>query len=166
MSQLRQHFPRNMSIAILLVCCSVSLVVLGVGCNIVSPPSNPTIEPKQTDAIPTPTDPSYIPTPSIAVSEDTLTILKNNRVPAGDWRDEAIRLKGIPDIPEVVSTMPANYALGDSTDFSVTNADTRESRSLSAQLVYKTQNVYFFVENGVQVNEGDVKNLVDEFQNK
>ena len=66
----------------------------------------------------------------------------------------------------MVSTTPANYALGDSTDFYVTNADTRESRKLSAQLVYETQNVYFFVEKGVQVNDSDVKSLVDEFQNK
>jgi immune inhibitor A len=66
----------------------------------------------------------------------------------------------------VVSTTPSSYALGDITDFFVINADTRESRRLSAQLVYETQNVYFFVEKDVQFKESDVNSLVDEFQNK
>ena len=165
MSQLRRRFPRNITIAILLTCCGLILIGLIVGGYIVSQSASP-LEPTLTDAIPTLTQASYTSTPPIAVDVDTLIILENNRVPAGDWRDEAIRLKGIPDIPEVVSTTPANYALGDSTDFYVTNADTRESRKLSAQLVYETQNVYFFVEQGVQVNDSDVKSLVDEFQNK
>ena len=146
MSQLRRQFPRSITIAILLACCGVSLVGLGVGGCVVSQSASPQVEPTLTAAIPTLTEASYTSTPPIADGDDTLTILENNRVPAGDWRDEAIRLKGIPDIPEVVSTTPANYALGDSTDFYVTNADTRESRKLSAQLVYETQNVYFFVE--------------------
>ncbi len=165
MSQLRRRFPRNITIAILWACCFVSLVGLGVGACVVSPLASP-IEPTLTEARPTITEASYTSTPPIAGDDDTLTILENNRVPAGDWRDEAIRLKGIPDIPDVVSTTPANYTLGDSTDFYVTNADTRENRKLSAQLVYETQNVYFFVENGVQVKDNDVKSLVDEFQNK
>ena len=135
------------------------------GC-VVSPSARPHLETTPTEAIPTLPETSYTSTPSTTNDDDTLTILKNNRVPAGDWRDEAIRLKGIPDIPEVVSTTPANYAIGDSTDFYINNTDTRESRKLSAELVYETQNVYFFVEKGVQVNDSDVKSLIDEFQNK
>jgi immune inhibitor A len=166
MSQLRQRFPRSIPAAIPLACCGVIFVGLVVFGYIVSSSASSQIEPTLTAGIPTLTEASYTSTPAIANGDDTLTILENNRVPAGDWRDEAIRLKGIPDIPDVVSTTPANYALGDSTDFYVTNADTRESRKLSAQLVYETQNVYFFVEKGVQVNESDVKSLIDEFQNK
>jgi immune inhibitor A len=164
MSQLRRRFPRGISVAILLAFCGVSLAGLLLGGCVVSQSPSPR-EPTLTAAIPMLTEVSTTSTPPVA-GEDTLTILKNNQVPAGDWRDEAIRLKGIPDIPEVVSTTPANYALGDLTDFYVINTDTRESRRLSAQLVYETQNVYFFVEKGVQVNDKDVKSLVDEFQNK
>jgi immune inhibitor A len=164
MSQLRRRFPRGISVAILLAFCGVSLAGLLLGGCVVSQSPSPR-EPTLTAAIPMLTEVSTTSTPPVA-GDDTLTILKNNQVPAGDWRDEAIRLKGIPDIPEVVSTTPANYALGDLTDFYVINTDTRESRRLSAQLVYETQNVYFFVEKGVQVNDKDVKSLVDEFQNK
>ncbi len=166
MSQLRRLFPRNIPIAILLACCGVCLILLVIGGYVVSQSASSTVEPTRPGVIPTLTEASYTSTPPVAIGEDTLTILKNNRVPAGDWRDEAIRLKGIPDIPEVVSTTPANYALGDSIDFTVTNMTTRETRKLTAQMVYATQNVYFFVENGIEANDSDVKSLVDEFQNK
>jgi len=159
MFQLRRRFTPRFAFSILLLGCSISLLALVLGGCAISQPATPPIEPTATQA-------SATPTPPIAAGVETLTTLKNNRVPAGDWRDEAIRLKGIPGIPEVVSTTPANYALGDSTDFYVINADNRESRSLSATLVYETQNVYFFVEKGVQVNDSDVKSLIDEFQNK
>ncbi len=166
MSQFRRRFSGSITIHVLLVCFGISLVGLVVVGFVVSRSANLQVEPTPTIMIPTLTQASYTPTPTKEAGDETLTILENNRVPAGDWRDEAIRLKGIPDIPEVVSTTPANYALGDSTDFYVINSATRESRKLSAQLVYETQNVYFFVEKGVQVNDSDVKSLVDEFQNK
>ncbi len=164
MSQLHRRSPRGIWIAILLACCGLSLVGLVMGGCVASTPVG-LLKPTLTEAIPTLPNPTTTSTPSTAVGDDTLTILNNNRVPAGDWRDEAIRLKGIPDIPQVVNTTPANYALGDSTDFCIINGDNREPRKLSAQLVYETQNVYFFVEEGVQVNDSDVKNLIDEFQN-
>ncbi len=166
MSQLHQYFPRNISTAILLACCVLVLVGLGVGSCVVPQPATPQVDPTLTKVMPTLTQPSFTSTPVAAPGEITLTVLENNRVPAGDWRDEAIRLKGIPDIPNVVSTTPANYMPGDSTDFYVLNIDTRESRKLSAQLVYVTENVYFFVEIGVQIDDGEVRSLVDEFQNK
>ena len=160
----RRFSPRGITIAILLAFCGICLVGLVAGGYVVSQLASPQADPTLTEAIFTPTAVGYTSTPTTAAGADTLTALENNQVPAGDWRDEAMRLKGIPDIPEVVSTAPASYAPGDSTDFYVTNADTRESRQLSARLVYETQNVYFFVEQGIDVNEYDVSNLVDEFQ--
>jgi immune inhibitor A len=165
MSQLRRRFPRSITTSILLAFYALSLIGLAAGCDVVSRPGS-TLSPTRTEAVPTPTAVSFTPTPTTAVGYDTLTILENNRVPAGDWRDEAIRLKGIPGIPEVVSTTPASYAPGDSIDFNIINGDTREPRKLSAQLVYETQNVHFFVEQGVQVTDSDVRSLIDEFQNK
>lgn len=162
MSQLRHYFSRSNLTLTLLACCAVCLVGLGLGSYILSQPASTQIVPVLTTASSTST-PTTADAPT--TGGETLTTLKNNRVPAGDWRDEAIRLKGIPDIPEVVSTTPANYAAGDSTDFYVNNLDTRKSRKLTAQLVYETQNVYFFVEKGVQVNYSDVKSLVEGFQN-
>ncbi len=164
MTQLLTRFPRKIAFAILLAGCVVILAGLVLAGYIVSQSTRSQAESTQTGAIPTYTIASYTSTPPLAIGEETLAILENNLVPAGDWRDEAMRLKGIPGIPSVVSTAPANYNLGDSTEFYVNNINTRESRQLSAQLVYETQNVYFFVEEGVQVNQGEVKSLVDEFQ--
>lgn len=165
MSQIPRRSSQMIKIALLLALCVVifvGLVAVGFFAYQLASPFQPT----PTVVISTPTEAVITSTPPAASEYETLTTLENNRVPAGDWRDEAIRLKGIPDIPEVVSTTPANYALGDSTDFIVINADTRESRKLTARLVYKTQNVYFFVEEGVKVNDDDVKSLIDEFQYK
>jgi immune inhibitor A len=166
MSRFLRSFPRRITTAILWACCGTAMLGLGMGGCIGSQPAGFQIEPTLSEAIPPITEAGYPSTPPAASGEDTLAILQNNRVPAGDWRDEAIRLKGIPDIPEVVSTAPARYAPGDSTDFYVTNTDTRESRKLTARLVYQTENVYFFVEQGIDVNDEDVKSLVDEFQSQ
>ena len=166
MPQPDRRFPRKLTVAFLLVCCGLIFVGLVVAGYVALHPPSAQVEPTPTAAIPTLTTIPYTPTPPTATGDDTLTILKNNLVPAGDWRDEAIRLKGIPEIPEVVSAAPANYALGDTVDFYIINADNREPRQLSAQLVYMTENVYFFVEEGVQFDESDLRGLVDEFQSK
>ena len=113
MSQLHQHSPWSIWIAILLAFCGASLVGLGVSGCVVIQPTNPQVVPTLTEVIPTVTEASQTSTPPIAGGVETLTILENIRIPAGDWRDEAIRLKGIPNIPEVVSTTPANYEPGE-----------------------------------------------------
>jgi immune inhibitor A len=166
MSQSRYRFSRRLTTTILWMGCVLFLAELASGCSVVPKTATPQPSPAMTAAIPTLTAAPPIATPLSTDGEDTLNILKNNQVPAGNWRDEAMRLKGIPDIPEVVRSTPINYAPGDSTDFYVINGDTRESRKLSAQLVYATANVYFFVEKGIQVDENDVKRLVDEFQDQ
>jgi hypothetical protein len=131
------------------------LVGLGIGSYyLVTQSASLQVKATLTDAIPTLTEAIYTSTPPKVDEDDILITLKNNLVPAGDWRDEAIRRKGIPEIPEVVSTTSARYTLGDSTDFYVTNADTRESRKLSAQLVYETQNVYRCQSRGQQPGLG------------
>jgi immune inhibitor A len=166
MYQPRRFTPRHFPPAALLACCGVCLVaLLAGGCSVQQPTSTQAV-PTPTVALPTPTVPSYTATPTASPGSDTLQALVNNRVPAGDWRDEAIRLKGIPDIPEVASTVPASYTLGDEEDFYVNNGDTREPRQFSARLVYVTQNVYFFVEQGVEVSDSEVQSLVDEFQDR
>jgi immune inhibitor A len=164
MSQFPQRSSRFNKLAILSMFFILAILGLVLVVDIVSLPATLQPESTLTDAIPTVPEATHTSMPPEEVSYDTLAVLKNNRVPAGDWRDEAIRLKGIPDIPEVVSTTPASYSLGDMVDFFVTNAGTRESWELSARLVYTTENVYFFVESGLQVNDSDVKSLVDEFQ--
>jgi immune inhibitor A len=106
-----------------------------------------------------------VPTPAPG-SADTLTALENDQVPAADLRALAVRFRGVPDVPQVVSDTPAHYAPGDTVKFWLSNEDTNQHFQVDARLAYTTQNVYFFVENGVQARQSDIQNLVDEFQNK
>jgi immune inhibitor A len=163
----------------LLACCCVCVAAVGIGGFVAYRTTSTQVGPVLTSFIPLLTEsaatdvptavPNIVRTPvpsPVAGGPDTLTTLEKDVVPPSDLRELAMRLKGIPSIPEVVSTAPANYALGDETEFYITNMDTKENRKFSAQLIYETENVYFFTEKGVDVNETDVKSLVDEFQNK
>ncbi|MEP7356434.1 MAG: hypothetical protein ABI847_04295 [Anaerolineales bacterium] len=105
-----------------------------------------------------------VPTP-LPGAADTLQALQDEVIPPSDLREIAMRLKGIPDIPEVVSETPANYEVGQELEFQVSNQDTQENFKITAKLIYKTDNVYFFAENGTSADEASVKNLSDEFQN-
>jgi hypothetical protein len=84
MFQLRRCFPRNIPFAILLACCGLFLVGLGVAGCVMPQSATPRVEPTLVEAIPTLTEASSTSTPPIAYGDDTLSTLKNNRVPAGD----------------------------------------------------------------------------------
>lgn len=118
-------------------------------------------------ASPTPT-PNIVRTPvptPLPGASDTLEALRRAVIPPSDLRVLAMRLKGIADIPETVSDTPADHAIGTELDFNVSNSETSEVTVVTARLVYKTENVYFFADTGVDVDEQDVRALVDHFQN-
>lgn len=96
-------------------------------------------------------------------SFDTLSILQNTYIPENDPRDLARRLKGIDFIPE---TVPNNidFKVGDSELFWVTNVDTNENRQVNAHLGYKTRNIYFWIEKGVDYDEKELERLVTTFE--
>jgi immune inhibitor A len=104
-----------------------------------------------------------VPTPFGDTSE-TLEILLSEPIPPSDLRELAMRLKGVRDIPEVVSTTPADHPLGTRLDFWVTNNDTVQTFQVSAELTYKSENVYWFTEVGVFADESAVRDTVDRFQ--
>ncbi|MBM2848392.1 MAG: Peptidase protein, partial [Anaerolineales bacterium] len=92
-----------------------------------------------------------IPTPPPG-SEDTRITLESAVIPPNNLREIAERLRGIPDIPETVSSAPANHAVGDEVEFNVGNTETNANFKVTATLVYAAENVYFFAENGVRVD--------------
>ncbi len=105
------------------------------------------------------------PTP-VAGAEDTLQTLEDAVIPPSDLREEAMRLKGIASIPEVVASSPANYKVGQELKFNASNQDTNATFQVQARLIYVTDNVYFFAQDGTDVDVPAVKSLVDTFQNK
>ncbi len=99
-------------------------------------------------------------------SVETLELLINEEIPQRDLRLLAMRLQGITDIPEVVSEVAPDHPLGTVLEFNATNNDSLSDFTLSAELLYKTENVYFFSEQGVEVDLNDVQAMVDTFQSQ
>src|ERR1041384_6552307 len=114
-----------------------------------------------TTATPTPRPDIVLPPlPSpVAGAGDTLETLNNAVIPPSDLRQIAMRLKGIPDIPETVSDTPAAHKVGESLKFNVSNTDTNENFTVNATLIYASENVYFFSEEGIEVDKNQVQAL-------
>jgi immune inhibitor A len=88
-------------------------------------------------------------------------------MPPRDLRELALRLKpNVGDIPEVVNAVPPTFKVGDTTEFWVSNTDTMEHRKIVAKLVYVTDHVYVWEEDGVNLSLSDLKKSADRFENK
>lgn len=111
---------------------------------------------------PTP-DPEVTRPPVESIPQDTLETLNTAVVPENNPYDLACRLQGLCNVPE---TVPGKaYKLGDKDTFWITNSDTAEQNQITATLMYITPHSYFWVEQGTEVNEGDMKALMDTFEN-
>jgi hypothetical protein len=162
-------------VALLAGCCCLALLALGVGgffvyrtVSEISTQVGPIVTSAFAPDTPTPA-PNIVLTPApspVPGTSDTLEVLENAVIPPSDLRELAMRIKGIPDVPETVSDTPTDYDLGDELEFNASNTDTDANFTVTARLIYKTENVYFFAEKDVSVDEGDVKRLVDTFQEK
>ncbi len=97
-------------------------------------------------------------------SDETLLTLENTIVPENDPEDLADRLKGIENIPDTVP-FPGEYSIGDERSFWITNNDTDLSSQVNAVLRYEGPVAYFWVEEGVSYDEGDLVALAQEFEN-
>jgi hypothetical protein len=104
--------------------------------------------------------------PVETISTETLEILQNTVVPNNDPWDLACRLKGLCGVPEVLATSAAPRVVGEKQNFWVHNLDTNVNNEVQATLRYVTPHVYFWVQDGVNVDEDEMKALVDEFENK
>jgi len=96
-------------------------------------------------------------------SLETLSILQNTYIPENDPLDLARRLKGIESIPEIVPDQ-IDYQVGDSKQFWVTNVDTNENRNATARLGYKTENIFFWIEEGVDYDKNELERLLTIFE--
>lgn len=115
---------------------------------------------------PSQVEPEITRPPADTVSGETLETLQNTNVPENDPRELACRLKGLCDVPEVMATSAVTRVVGDKDNFWVHNLDSNVNNEVQATLRYVTPHVYFWVQDGVSVNEGEMKALVDEFETK
>jgi len=155
-------------IVILLACLCVLLAGLGGYLYYTSSQSSPGIE--------LPTFPSNNGTATAApeltrppvdsISSETLETLKTTIVPSNDLRDLACRLKDICDVPEVLATSASPQAIGAKEKFWVSNQDTTENVQISATLQYVAPHTYFWIQDGVKYDNGEMKKLADTFENQ
>lgn len=154
-------------IVAILVCCSCVLI-LGAGAVLYRayqevPDFSTLVPPVGSTVTPGPTPKLERPSVDL-VTSTTLETLEQTDVPENDPYELACRLLAVCNVPE---TVPAkSYNVGDREKFWVSNSDTAEHRQGDFTLLYITPHSYFWAEDGTDVNERDMKRLMDTFESK
>ncbi|MCB9112084.1 MAG: immune inhibitor A [Anaerolineales bacterium] len=158
-------------IGIIVLLCCICLLVLGIGgyayytfSQAFSDPTSPVfVDPFVTVA---PTEEPELTRPATDSSfEATVRTLENTVVPENNPRELACRLGNICDIPEVMATSASPRVVGEQQNFWVHDLDANENNQVSATLRYIAPHVYFWVQDGLDIKESDMKALVDTFEN-
>ncbi len=124
-------------------------------------------EAKPTRRSPTATTrPMETPQPADPGAEENLARLESEIVPENNAQDLAFRLEGKTNIPETVPAPDQPLKIGAQETFWAMNDDTRRQFEVDATLRYATDHLYFFIENDVKYNEGDLKRLCETFESK
>ncbi len=95
--------------------------------------------------------------------EETLALLHNTIMPIRDRLDLARRFLGVTDLPAPPTTAPPEIQVGEVVTFWADNLD-RDSFQVDAEMVYKTEHVYMFVEVGQPVDRAAVQRSADQFE--
>ena len=98
---------------------------------------------------------------SLEQANQTLQTLNDTIVPSNDPAELANRLLNKKDVPTVLIDHGQPYALGAQKNFWVSNVDTNRSFQVKATLRYVGQNVYFWIEDGIDYQESDLTRLAD-----
>ncbi|HAV78030.1 MAG TPA: hypothetical protein DCX53_11835, partial [Anaerolineae bacterium] len=156
-------------VAVLLCCALVVIVAAGV-IMYQAAQQIPPLDDFPPQDFPTDDSSTPLPVPTLdrtspdSISADTLDTLNNTLVPENDPYELACRLKAICDVPR---TVPGKaYKVGDKENFWISNSDTAEHHQITATLLYITPHSYFWAEEGASVDEGDMKRLMDTFENE
>jgi immune inhibitor A len=100
------------------------------------------------------------------LAEQTFDLLSTTLVPINDPILLAERFRGISDIPRVLDDSADPISVGTVQAFWVSNVDENTNFQVQAELVYATDVVYFWIEQGVDFDIEDVRELVDFFSNQ
>lgn len=148
-----------------LLCCAC-LVIAAAGYVIYQASQNiPTDFPPPIDVFETPSPTPEIERPTTdEISTETVETLADTIVPENNPYELACRLQNICNVPTTVPSK--SYKVGDQETFWVTNVDTVENFQTKATLRYVGDHIYFWIENGVKYDEGNLKRLGDTFENQ
>ena len=154
-------------VAVLVLCSCV--LIIGAGAIIYRASQGiPTdflpLIPTNTDPMPPEPTPELNRTPTDSTTVGTLEILQNTIVPEADLYDLACRLRAVCDVPTTIQAK--TYAIGDQEKFWILNSDTISYNQIDATLLYITPHTYFWAQAGVDVDKGDMRALMDTFENE
>jgi hypothetical protein len=129
--------------------------------------SNPIVPPLNNNvpATSAPSEDLFRP-PSDEISTETVKILSQSVVPENDIYELACRLQSKCNVAKTVPAPAKPLTVGTTQKFWLINADTNKNFQIDATLLYITPLTYFWAEKGVDVNEKDMKALMDEFDKK
>ena len=114
-----------------------------------NPTAGPTAEVIRSDELPT---------------AETLDTLQNTVVPENNPVELAQRLLGVGDIPDTVDPPASPYQVGDRRSFWVTDTSTDQTFQTEAILRYVGDTLYFWIEDGVSYDEGELLLLATTFE--
>lgn len=109
----------------------------------------------------TPESTTIEPVPGEAI--ETLDTLDQTVVPINDPVELAERLGGKLDVPDTLIDSDAPYSVGARKTFWVGNVDTNENFQITAVLQYVGENTYFWIQEGIEYDPGDLATLGDIF---
>ncbi len=159
-------------VGVILILCCCLIVILGgafyaayqFGKVLPTIASYTTILPPPTEITPTPSEITSQPVDDNISS--TLRLLEKTNVPTNDLRDLACRLKGICDTPLTLTPPSSPLTEGTLQTFWLSNEDTNNDFQVTATLRYVTAHSYFWAENGAEVDQQEMKTLMDTFEGK
>lgn len=96
--------------------------------------------------------------------EETLDAIFDAEIPDADYHELGIRFLGVDADTERTLETTTEYNVGDRRMFNVSNVDTDEQFTIEAALVYKTEHVYMWVEEGTNANQEDIEAAADLFE--
>jgi hypothetical protein len=99
-------------------------------------------------------------------STETLDVLQNAIVPENNPVDLAERLLGLGDIPDSVPGPSSPLQVGDRRNFWVIDSSIDRTFETEAVLRYVGDTIYFWVEDGVSFNQGELDDLASTFEDE
>lgn len=165
------------SCCLLILCGAVFYFATGAvglfspGASVPQPVLNPTDVPATPEPIIATQVPSPLPTGEEGIQagekvDETLQILQNAVIPSADLIYLAERYEGKSGIPLQLTTSPVAYSVGDTLDFYKLNVDTNTTSRITAILRYASDQIYFWAEQGVNLDMGELNTLMLTFENK
>ncbi|HTP00219.1 MAG TPA: hypothetical protein VMJ64_02515, partial [Anaerolineales bacterium] len=123
--------------------------------------------PPRSDTTPTAGPTVAVNRPNVdSVSKETESTLQQTTVPDSDLYDLACRLKDICGVSHTLPAPSTPFQVGDQQKFWIMNSDTTQNFQVDCTLRYITPHSYFWIEDGVDAKDADIKALMDTFETK